>query len=139
MFFSVYVSTATRLMSEEELNALLEQSRAKNARADITGLLLYKDGNFMQFLEGAKEKVCALLEEIRMDPRHHGMIILLQEERPAREFPEWSMGFQTLSGEKMPDAHGYNEFFDLPLTSEEFLLHPSRCLQLLFSIRASIP
>jgi hypothetical protein len=135
MFFTVYVSSAVQLFSEGELFALLQRCRENNARTDITGMLLYKDGNFMQFLEGPREKVCLLLETIKADARHKSMIVLLQDEHSAREFSEWSMGFRALGPDRIPDIPGYNEFLEAPLTSEEFLLHPSRSLQLLLSFR----
>ena len=138
MFFTVYVSSAVQLFTETELTQLLETSRCNNAEAGITGMLLYKDGNFMQFLEGPKDNVCALLDQIRHDPRHKGMMLLLQQEHPDREFSEWSMGFKMLGRDKLPEIPGYSDFLDLPLTSEQFLLNPSRTLRLLLSFRESI-
>jgi hypothetical protein len=40
----------------------LEQSRENNLRLDVTGMLLYKGGNFMQMLEGEKDAVLGLYE-----------------------------------------------------------------------------
>jgi hypothetical protein len=48
----VYASTALQAFTKPELQALLQEIRPKNAELGITGLLLYKDGNFMQVLEG---------------------------------------------------------------------------------------
>ena len=48
----VYVSTASEPMDDEDLAELLAQSRERNARNDITGMLLYKDSRFIQLLEG---------------------------------------------------------------------------------------
>jgi hypothetical protein len=138
MFFAVYVSSAVRLFSNEELVELLEHSRKKNAADDITGMLLYKDGNFMQFLEGPRKNVCALLDTIKGDPRHRGMIILLQSEHDERDFSEWSMGFKTLKNDVLPEVPGYSDFLDLPLTSDEFLMHPSKSLQLLLSFKENM-
>ena len=64
MFRLIYVSTAVRLLNKDELVEILNVSREKNARLNITGLLLYKDGNFMQLLEGRKEDVLALYDVI---------------------------------------------------------------------------
>ncbi len=57
MFFLVYVSSATRPFSGEDLRALLETCRKDNAELGVTGMLLYKDGNFMQVLEGDEDAV----------------------------------------------------------------------------------
>jgi hypothetical protein len=135
MFFAVYVSSAVRLFNNTELAELLEVSRRNNAKAEITGMLLYKDGNFMQFLEGPKENVCSLLERIKEDPRHRGMIVLMQAEHEARDFSDWSMGFKTLDDDELPSLPGYSDFLDLPLTSEQFLLNPSKSLRLLLTFK----
>src|ERR1700683_2215540 len=93
MFLAIYVSTANKLFSDQELAELLEQSRKANRDKGITGLLLYKDGCFMQFLEGAREDVLFLLNKIKVDPRHHGVIVVLQDEHGVREFSDWAMAF----------------------------------------------
>ena len=114
---------------------LLEKSRKNNSALDITGMLLYKDGNFMQFLEGPKEAVLALAARIKLDPRHRGVIVLLQEEHTGREFDQWAMGFKKVGSKAFLDIPGYSDFLDLPLTSEQFLLHPSKSLKLLFNFK----
>jgi hypothetical protein len=73
---------------------------------------------------------------VKTDSRHRGVIVLLQEEHEGREFDEWSMGFKKLQGQQ--GAAGYNEVLNLPLTSEEFLLHPSKSLQLLLSFKSAM-
>lgn len=138
MYMLVYVSSATKLFSDEELHELLSISRKNNSARDITGLLLYKDGNFMQFLEGPKEQVVALVEKIKHDRRHGGIIVMLQEEHERREFEDWSMAFRKLDSDTAAEVPGYSPFLDLPLTSEDFLLHPTKSLQLLFSFKASM-
>jgi hypothetical protein len=135
MFMLVYVSSAVELFSEQELTALLDESRKNNSKLDITGMLLYKDGNFMQFLEGPKEAVLALVEKIKLDPRHRGMIVLLHEEHANREFEQWAMGFKKLGAEAFLEVPGYSDFLDLPLTSEQFLLNPSKSLKLLLNFK----
>jgi hypothetical protein len=135
MFFLVYVSSAVRLLVEKELLDLLEKSRKNNQAFGITGMLLYKEGNFMQFLEGPREKVMALMEKIRKDPRHRGVITLLQQEHMEREFPEWSMGFKKVESDSLPQLPGYSDFLDLPLTSEQFLMNPSKSLRLLLNFK----
>ena len=60
MFSLVYVSAAVTWFSDRELRGLLAQCRLSNAQTGITGMLLYKDGNFMQTLEGDERTVRAL-------------------------------------------------------------------------------
>lgn len=89
----VYVSAATVSFNREAILALLDQSRRNNAATGITGMLLYHDGNFMQAVEGPPTALDALMERIRRDPRHHGIIVMAEETASERSFADWSMGF----------------------------------------------
>jgi hypothetical protein len=130
-----YVSSAVNLFNDSELNDLLEKSRKRNHAAGITGMLLYKDGDFMQFIEGPKESVDALLARIRLDPRHRGIIVLLQEEQHERQFADWSMGFKKLDPGEAPAIPGYSDFMNTPLNSNQFVSDPSKALTLLMGFR----
>jgi len=88
----VYLSTASALFSAPQLDALLHQAQAANHRVGITGALLYHDGNFIQAMEGSRPAVDTLMSRIRKDPRHHGIMVLLDEAAPSRRFAGWSMG-----------------------------------------------
>lgn len=70
MFFLVYVSSAVRPFSRSDLEDLPATSRDNNAELGITGMLLYRDDNFMQILEGEEGPVRALYDKIGNDPRH---------------------------------------------------------------------
>lgn len=93
----VYLSTATRLMSDTELLEVLRVSRENNARDGVTGLLLYSGGNFIQLLEGDSDAVSAVCARVEKDPRHHRMLIMLDDESAERLFPDWSMAFRPAS------------------------------------------
>jgi hypothetical protein len=51
-------------------------------------MLLYKDGCFMQVLEGNEEAVIDLAEKIQRDPRHKNMMTLYQGDSPERQFAD---------------------------------------------------
>lgn len=138
MFFLIYVSSAVKPFSHSDLVDLLDHSRKNNTELNITGMLLYKDGNFMQVLEGDKEAVEALHAKIEADPRHRGMFTLLQGTQVERQFPDWSMGFRDLNSAGVGDIPGYNEFLNSPLTGEEFSADPTRCQKLLLTFKRSI-
>jgi Sensors of blue-light using FAD len=137
-FYFVYVSSAFVPFTKEELLALLAKSREKNARLGITGMLLYKDGNFMQVLEGEESAVRALGDTIHDDPRHHGMIPILEGHAEERQFPDWSMGFRDLGSEEAKRTPGYSEFLSTPLTVAEFAPDPTRCRKLLLMFRRNM-
>ena len=76
MFFLTYVSTATRPFSKADLSELMVKSHENNTRLDLTGMLLYTDGNFMQVLEGEEGDVRTLYEKISDDPRYKRAIVM---------------------------------------------------------------
>jgi len=135
MFRVVYASTAVTPFQEQELEAHLKKYRERNSKKGITGMLLYKDGNFMQCLEGPKKVVSSLLAKIQSDRRHRDVIVLLREENVEREFNEWTMGFKQLDRNTAREIPGYSNFLNIPLTSEQFQLNPSKSLQLLLCFR----
>jgi hypothetical protein len=92
----LYVSNTRRNCSETELNAILTVARAANTGRNITGMLLYLEGAFMQVLEGDDQAVSETFERIKRDPRHWDAQILLDRHGP-RAFGEWSMGFERLA------------------------------------------
>ena len=135
MFYLVYVSVAAENISKNELLEILEKSRPANAEAGITGMLLYKDGNFMQALEGEEPAVRELYARIRRDPRHLGIVTLVEGQREDRCFGDWSMGFQDLSAPEAREVSGYSEFMNTPLTAEEFSRDPGQCERLLWAFK----
>ena len=126
MISLIYVSSATRLFNEEELLNLLQLSRSNNEQAEITGMLLYKGGNFMQVIEGPEEAVTALYQKILRDPRHTGIMLLTKEPLKERQFPDWSMGFQNLDKLSPEEIPGYSPFLNEDFTSEVFRANPTR-------------
>jgi hypothetical protein len=138
LFFLVYVSSAVRPFSRPDLEDLLATSRKNNAELGITGMLLYKDGNFMQVLEGEEEPVRALYDKIGDDPRHRGEITLREGFAEGRQFPDWSMGFRDLESREVRDTPGYSEFLNTPLTGREFSEDPTRAQKLLLTFKKTM-
>jgi hypothetical protein len=138
MFQLVYVSSASQLFSKPDLQALLEQARQNNAKLGVTGLLLYKDGNFMQALEGEEEVVTKLAGTIERDFRHKGVLVLLRDTSEERLFPDWSMGFRDLADQSTAKTPGYSDFMNTPLTGAEFSQDPNRCMKLLLPFKKNM-
>jgi FAD-dependent sensor of blue light len=135
MFSMVYVSSAIDQFSEAGLRELLATSRTNNTRLGLTGMLLYKEGSFMQVLEGDEAAVRALYAKIGLDPRHRGLLTLLQGPLEERLFPDWSMGFRDLSSAEARSTEGFSEFMNTPLTGAEFSSDPARCQKLLLTFK----
>ena len=138
MFSLVYVSSATRPFSTPEMIELLEKSRRNNAKLGVTGMLLYKDGNIMQVLEGEESVVRGLAARIGRDPRHRGVMELVQGPQEGRHFADWSMGFRDLRSAEAAACPGYSPFLNTPLDGPEFAADPSRCHRLLLCFKKSM-
>ena len=103
----IYVSSAAVKFTEEELKELLRRARDKNSALQLTGMLLYIDGNFIQILEGDKKNVIKLFDIIHLDPRHNGVLNLMEKTISERSFPDWTMGFKSLTMDEASHLSGY--------------------------------
>jgi len=107
----IYASTAAAIFKESDIPALLTQARAGNAPRSVTGMLLYIDGGFFQVLEGESAVVDDLYHHIQRDTRHSRITLIIREPIAARDFSEWTMGFQTLDPLEAGELIGENDFF----------------------------
>ncbi len=78
---------------QAEIERILSTARAANARAGITGALLFNRAGFAQVLEGPLPAVGATFERILRDPRHGDVVVLESVPATERAFPGWSMAF----------------------------------------------
>ncbi len=134
----VYVSTASWLLDDTELEAILRVSRANNLRDRITGMLLYKGGNIIQVLEGPEEKIAALVDKLRRDPRHYGIQVLLCNPIKERQFDHWAMAFHQVASEAPRDLEGRSDFLDQDVAAEAFRSNPGNAYRLLLTFRKKI-
>jgi hypothetical protein len=90
----MYASRAAAGLDNEEVSAILRQSRAANARDGITGALcLCSAGRlFLQVLEGSRSAVSKRYNRIACDPRHGDVTLLAFDEIGERRFAGWAMG-----------------------------------------------
>ena len=128
----VYVSYASHKMSADELKGLLEQSRENNAKIDVTGMLLYRDGFFIQALEGEETIIMPLYEKIAQDKRHKNIMLVYKSEIEERSFDKWAMGLSNLDEVNFDDIEGYSHFLDEGTFSPEYFeKHPNQATRLL--------
>lgn len=93
VFHLVYISQAHEGISYTDIHSILGTSRAYNASKNITGLLVFREGYFMQVLEGTEPEIKTLLGKIIMDSRNHTLRVLLETQSEERMFSDWSMAF----------------------------------------------
>ena len=111
----VYVSSAVKLLSHDEIEHLLKRARERNKEYGITGILLHNDGNFMQYLEGPKDNLDTIYKIIREDTRHTGLILISRETIKSRQFSDWTMGFLTKGGEDFVDSPNERKLIEMKL------------------------
>ena len=116
MHHIIYMSQATKAMTDDELAALLAQARRANEERGITGLLVYGAQQFLQVMEGEAEMLTLLYEQIAKDPRHTGLIKMADKAVPQRSFADWSMAFQAVPAEQFASLAGY-------ISPEELRVH----------------
>ncbi len=112
LFQLIYVSTAVEELDDDGLIELLTTSRRNNVRDNITGMLLYRGGHFMQVMEGEYLNVMSLYDRIRVDDRHRNVDILRAEHVRARDFPDWTMGFECLDEFDPSTLSGFTRFLE---------------------------
>lgn len=128
----VYVSVQSRPLSEDDLKDILESARNHNPKHDITGMLLYREGFFIQALEGDEEPVMELYRNIQQDDRHRNILTVHKNEVDERSFGSWAMGFNKFGHEELLELEGYETDDDL---ENFFTDNPSHAHRLLKSFR----
>jgi hypothetical protein len=88
----IYVSSAAWLLNDDELEALLVDAQTHNALHDITGVLIYGQGNFMQCIEGPVDAIELVFKRILTSRQHRDIITLMDEPIASRGFGQWHMG-----------------------------------------------
>jgi hypothetical protein len=91
----VYRSRAVVSLSDYELYELVQSAQTRNAAESVTGLLLYDDGRFYQWLEGPVACVDRLMQSIVADRRHTEIEILSDKPSATRQFGDWTMRLAT--------------------------------------------
>lgn len=93
MYQLIYVSSATETFTRDKFLDLAFTMSSDNAKSGITGMLVFKDGNFMEVLEGEESAVKALFSKVNHDPRHTLVSVIQEGEIQNREYATWMMTF----------------------------------------------
>lgn len=106
----IYFSSSKKYLNPEEISELLSKSRENNLKNNITGVLLYFNGDFLQVIEGPKVALLELFEDIKKDERHTGILTVFNKTIKERHFPNWNMGFSHTDYEKLRKLSGIENF-----------------------------
>ncbi len=128
-----------KILSESELKEILKSAKSNNLDRGITGILVARNGAFLQFLEGDINRVTEVFNRIKKDIRHKNIEVLINESADRMIFPNWAMGMVDESKLSMSIPEAYS-MIDLILKQEAILIDPKdKILEILkiFSTNAS--
>lgn len=107
MITLIYDSATYETCSTMDLPLFLSTIRESNMRLNITGMLLYHNGNLMQIIEGEEEAVHAIFEKIKIDKRHFDVSKLIEFKITNRCYSDWTMAFKKLSETNWSTVKGF--------------------------------
>jgi hypothetical protein len=107
----MYASRAVDTIGSSLIDAIIAEAHAHNGDHGITGVLCaYPQGDvFMQALEGARDEVNRLYQNIVRDPRHREVTLLEYAEIAERAFASWRMGRVDLNRVNLSTILRYSE------------------------------
>lgn len=105
MHMIAYLSTflETSPQAQSSIDDIVRVAKAENSKRNITGVLFYVDGKFLQVIEGREEDLRHLMQNIERDPRHRDIEYLIDTEVDKRGFGQWNMDVFPLDDEKIFD------------------------------------
>lgn len=123
MHLIIYISDYTGTDKElgKDLIKIHKSSIKNNLDFDITGVLFYHNGNFLQVLEGRKEQLEQLMTTLENDPRHTCITRIVDIEVATRGFSGWNMDVFNLDDDAIierKDLTAYEEIFSTQCTMD---------------------
>ena len=112
----VYISDASYGLSRPDIESILASSRRNNAEANVSGMLLYSSGVFIQALEGRPETIEGLYKTISDDRRHENVDTVSDRLVSDRNFAGWAMGFVERAPEDVGNRIGIAGLLDRKAT-----------------------
>jgi hypothetical protein len=88
----IYTSKAKKKFSKRNLLDLLHEARAYNTLDNITGILMHREGCFLQVIEGESNVINNLVTRLKRDARHNEFKIIFDSSVNNRFFSNWAMG-----------------------------------------------
>lgn len=119
----LYVSYEVESLSDQTIAEIGEVSSINNERDQISGALLYMEGEFLQILEGEEEILMNTYQRIDADERHKQSNLLFYGPIESRTFKSWNMKYYRVDIEKFRHRTGlksFREFFE-PSTEDKYL------------------
>jgi hypothetical protein len=116
LYCLLYISRMKEEYNKEDIEYMLNLFREKNKENGISGLMLYYEGNIIQYIEGNKKDVYILYNNIKNDIRHYNITKVVDESVIKRNFVNWQMGFKELNQDEL----SHTKFIDFSLDKLKF-------------------
>jgi len=134
----IYASSAVYPFSEDELLSLLETAHENNAKRNITGMLVYGNGDFLQVIEGEEDQINTLFEIIKQDHRHTDITLIAKTHITQRTFTDWKMGFVHLDHITSQTLPNFSECMKVQLNSKRITDNPNYALGFLQAFKQAM-
>lgn len=89
----IYASEPSEALNPATVQNIVDRARINNMRLQLSGMLAFDSGHFLQVLEGPRAGLSELYGRIAADPRHRHIELLEVAPVHERRFSRWSMGF----------------------------------------------
>lgn len=88
----VYCSRAAESIGDAEVARIIDSAQRRNLARGITGVLVFGNGVFFQWIEGPPSQMQTLIASLLRDPRHYDVVTLDESvEKRERLYPDWDM------------------------------------------------
>ena len=104
-------SQASDTLRLTDICILLKSAWKNNEKHGVTGLLLHRKGQFMQYIEGPEQAIARLLTNLKNDARHEHIVVVHDQMVREREFVCWMMGYDRVAYEEEQDLFSYYALF----------------------------
>jgi len=104
---------------------IVRRSKINNLEHNITGLLFYHNGRFIQVLEGERDSLEGLMSILEKDRRHQNIQRIIDQAKNKPAFEAWDMSSLNLSEDTVVDP---DELIRIRDAYKKHLLVDSRLL-----------
>jgi hypothetical protein len=104
-----YYSSQQNSFDDIQLKEIVRSALEKNAKNNITGMLLYANSCFFLIIEGPDDAIENLYKKPLKDRRHSTITKVLDKEITEHDFADWSIGAFKLD----PDMSQNDQVFEL--------------------------
>ncbi len=125
---STFLSVGNLIKVEPDVVRILAESKSKNRKNGLVGVLFFGDGCFFECLEGPEKEIDALYQVLLKDKRHKDLKVISRKRITQPSFWKWSMKYVpfdaeikkllTENGFQLFDPYSFNEEMTAKLMAE---------------------